>query len=131
MMENLKCVYVMQKDIGVRMVNLFDTQEFKDTVDDLLLAGIIGEDYRLSDKFWELFFKHKSMFILETMMYPIHILFGNTDLGKKEHAYYHVVLNLLVYEKPEFLESIELEKKHVDNLIKSDNDENKDKMQDL
>lgn len=118
----------MQKDIGVRMTNLFDTQEFKDTVDDLSLVGIIGADYRLTDKFWELFFKHKSVFILETMMHPIHILFGTLNLGKKEHAYYHVVLNLLVHEKPEFLESIEIEKKHFGTGV---NNENNNKMQDL
>jgi hypothetical protein len=97
------------------MVNLIETKEFKESVDDLITVGILTQQYKLTDKFWELFFKHKSTYIIETIMYPIHILFGSTNLGKKEHSYYHIVLNMVVHERPEYLESIEIEKKHVMN----------------
>lgn len=49
------------------------------------------------------------------------MLFKTTDLGDKETEYFHVILNMFVNEHPEYLESIEAEKKFAERRIEEKN----------
>lgn len=54
---------------------------------------------------------------MESLMYPMFMLFKTTQLGDKETEYFHVILNMFVNEHPEYLESIETEKKFAERRI--------------
>tara|TARA_R100000008_G_scaffold61623_1_gene38954 strand:- start:424 stop:762 length:339 start_codon:yes stop_codon:yes gene_type:complete len=101
--------------------NLLESEVFLRSKDDLIKANILTESIELSDKFWELFYINKSKYIMETMMYPIHILMGSADLGEKVYDYYHIVQNIMIHEKPEFKESLILEQKYFEREMKDEN----------
>lgn len=75
----------------------------------------------LSDKYNELFYSYKGQYVMESLMYPMFMLFKTTDLGDKETEYFHVILNMFVNEHPEYLESIEAEKKFAERRIEEKN----------
>ena len=99
------------------MTNLIDTDIFKRCKQPLIDAGVITEDFVLSDKYNELFYSHKGKYVMESLMYPMFMLFKSTQLGDKETEYFHVILNIFVNEHPEYLESIETEKKFAERQI--------------
>lgn len=99
------------------MVNLLETDVFIKNADDLIEHGIIDTNFRLTERYWEEFYKYKGLYVLETMMYPMFVLFNTVDLGEKEYDYFHIILNLFVNERPEFLESINLEKKFAERRM--------------
>ena len=84
-------------------------------------AGVITEDFMLSDKYNELFYSYKGQYVMESLMYPMFMLFKSTQLGDKETEYFHVILNMFVNEHPEYLESIEAEKKFAERRIEEKN----------
>lgn len=100
--------------------NLLESEVFLRSKDDLINANILTEGIQLSDKFWELFFLHKTSYIMETMMFPIHILMESADLGERVYDYYHVVQNIMIHEKPEFKESLILEQKHFERIMEEE-----------
>ncbi len=100
--------------------NLLESEVFLRSKDELIKANILTENIELSDKFWELFYMNKSSYIMETMMYPIHILMGTADLGSKVYDYYHVVQNIMIHEKPEFKESLVLEQKYFERVMQEE-----------
>lgn len=99
------------------MTNLIDTDVFKRCKQPLLEAGVITKDFMLSDRYNELFFSYKGQYVMESLMYPMFMLFETTQLGDKETEYFHVILNMFVNEHPEYLESIETEKKFAERRI--------------
>lgn len=99
------------------MTNLIDTDVFKRCKQPLLEAGVITKDFMLSDRYNELFFSYKGQYVMESLMYPMFMLFETTQLGDKETEYFHVILNMFVNEHPEYLESIEAEKKFAERRI--------------
>lgn len=99
------------------MTNLIDTDVFKRCKQPLLEAGVITKDFMLSDRYNELFFSYKGQYVMESLMYPMFMLFKTTQLGDKETEYFHVILNMFVNEHPEYLESIEAEKKFAERRI--------------
>jgi len=103
------------------LTNLIDTDVFKRCKQSLLEAGVITEDFILSDKYNELFYAHKGKYVMESLMYPMFMLFKTTQLGDVETEYFHVILNMFVNEHPEYMESIKAEKKFVERSL---NDEN-------
>ena len=90
---------------------------FKRCKQPLLEAGVITEDFMLSDKYNGLFYSHKGKYVMESLMYPMFMLFKTTQLGDKETEYFHIILNMFVNEHPEYLESIEAEKKFVERSM--------------
>lgn len=99
------------------MTNLIDTDVFKRCKQPLLEAGVITKDFMLSDRYNELFYSYKGQYVMESLMYPMFMLFETTQLGDKETEYFHVILNMFVNEHPEYLESIEAEKKFAERRI--------------
>ena len=99
------------------MNNLIDTDVFQKCKQPLLDAGVITEDFMLSDKYNELFYSYKGQYVMESLMYPMFMLFKTTNLGDVETEYFHVILNMFVNEHPEYLESIEAEKKFAERRI--------------
>tara|TARA_R110002020_G_scaffold201501_1_gene404165 strand:- start:1042 stop:1353 length:312 start_codon:yes stop_codon:yes gene_type:complete len=99
------------------LTNLIDTDVFKRCKQPLLEAGVITKDFMLSDRYNELFFSYKGQYVMESLMYPMFMLFETTQLGDKETEYFHVILNMFVNEHPEYLESIETEKKFAERRI--------------
>lgn len=99
------------------MTNLVDTDVFKRCKQPLLEAGVITKDFMLSDRYNELFYSYKGQYVMESLMYPMFMLFETTQLGDKETEYFHVILNMFVNEHPEYLESIEAEKKFAERRI--------------
>lgn len=99
------------------MTNLIDTDVFKRCKQPLLEAGVITKDFMLSDRYNELFYSYKGQYVMESLMYPMFMLFETTQLGDKETEYFHVILNIFVNEHPEYLESIEAEKKFAERRI--------------
>ena len=99
------------------MTNLVDTDVFKRCKQPLLEAGVITKDFMLSDRYNELFYSYKGQYVMESLMYPMFMLFETTQLGDKETEYFHVILNMFVNEHPEYLESIEAEKKFAERWI--------------
>ena len=97
--------------------NLLESDVFKRSYQDLIDVNILTESIQLSEKYWELFYKHKTRYIMETMMFPIHILFESPDLGNRIYDYYHIVQNIMIHEKPEYLESLMLEQKHFERIM--------------
>tara|TARA_B110000263_G_scaffold245004_1_gene253900 strand:- start:505 stop:822 length:318 start_codon:yes stop_codon:yes gene_type:complete len=101
------------------LTNLIDTDVFKRCKQPLLEAGVITEDFVLSDKYNELFYSHKGKYVMESLMYPMFMLFKTTNLGDDvETEYFHIILNMFVNEHPEYLESIEAEKKFVERELR-------------
>tara|TARA_R100000908_G_C3741610_1_gene137990 strand:- start:720 stop:1031 length:312 start_codon:yes stop_codon:yes gene_type:complete len=99
------------------LTNLIDTDVFKRCKQPLLEAGVITKDFMLSDRYNELFYSYKGQYVMESLMYPMFMLFETTQLGDKETEYFHVILNIFVNEHPEYLESIEAEKKFAERRI--------------
>ena len=99
------------------MTNLIDTDVFKRCKQPLLEAGVITKDFMLSNRYNELFYSYKGQYVMESLMYPMFMLFKTTQLGDKETEYFHVILNMFVNEHPEYLESIEAEKKFAERRI--------------
>ena len=81
-------------------------------------AGVITEEIMLSDKYNELFYSYKGQYVMESLMYPMFMLFKSTNLGDVETEYFHVILNIFVNEHPEYLESIEAEKKFAERSMR-------------
>ena len=102
------------------MKNLLDTKAFKNCREDLINRGVINDNNILSDKFNELFYSYKGQYVMESLMYPMFMLFETTHLGVKETEYFHVILNMFVNEHPEYLESIEAEKKFAERRIEDE-----------
>jgi len=98
--------------------NLIDTDAFKRCKQPLLDAGVITEEIRLSDKYNELFYSYKGQYVMESLMYPMFMLFKSTNLGDVETEYFHIILNMFVNEHPEYLESIEAEKKFAERSMR-------------
>ena len=98
------------------MTNLIDTDVFKRCKQSLLEAGVITEDFILSDKYNELFYAHKGKYVMESLMYPMFMLFKTTQLGDVETEYFHVILNMFVNEHPEYMEILR-EYKMTDKLL--------------
>jgi len=103
------------------LTNLIGTDVFKRCKQPLLEAGVITKDFMLSDKYNELFYSYKGQYVMESLMYPMFMLFKTTNLGDKETEYFHVILNMFVNEHPEYLESIEAEKKFAERRIEEKN----------
>ena len=100
------------------MKNLIDTDVFKRCKQPLIDAGVITEEIMLSDKYNELFYSYKGQYVMESLMYPMFMLFKSTNLGDVETEYFHVILNIFVNEHPEYLESIEAEKKFAERSMR-------------
>ena len=100
------------------MNNLIDTDVFKRCKQPLIDAGVITEEIMLSDKYNELFYSYKGQYVMESLMYPMFMLFKSTNLGDVETEYFHVILNIFVNEHPEYLESIEAEKKFAERSMR-------------
>jgi len=98
--------------------NLIDTDVFKRCKQPLIDAGVITEEIMLSDKYNELFYSYKGQYVMESLMYPMFMLFKSTNLGDVETEYFHVILNIFVNEHPEYLESIEAEKKFAERSMR-------------
>ena len=102
------------------MKNLLDAKVFKNCREELINHGVITDNNILSDKFNELFYSYKGQYVMESLMYPMFMLFHKTHLGLKETEYFHVILNMFVNEHPEYLESIEAEKKFAERRIEDE-----------
>ena len=100
------------------MKNLLDTEVFNNCREELIRRNVITEGNILSDKFNELFYSYKGQYVMESLMYPMFMLFETTHLGVKETEYFHVILNMFVNEHPEYLESIEAEKKFAERSMR-------------
>ena len=100
------------------MKNLIDTDVFKRCKQPLIDAGVITEEIMLSDKYNELFYSYKGKYVMESLMYPMFMLFKSTNLGDVETEYFHIILNMFVNEHPEYLESIEAEKKFAERSMR-------------
>ena len=100
------------------MKNLIDTDVFKRCKQPLIDAGVITEEIMLSDKYNELFYSYKGQYVMESLMYPMFMLFKSTNLGDVETEYFHIILNMFVNEHPEYLESIEAEKKFAERSMR-------------
>jgi len=91
---------------------------FNNCREELIRRNVITEGNILSDKFNELFYSYKGQYVMESLMYPMFMLFETTHLGVKETEYFHVILNMFVNEHPEYLESIEAEKKFAERSMR-------------
>ena len=54
------------------------------------------KDFMLSDRYNELFYSYKGQYVMESLMYPMFMLFETTQLGDKETEYFHVILNMFL-----------------------------------
>lgn len=102
------------------MTDLTEKDFFLRSIDELIEIGFVDTDFNLTDKYWELFFKYKGIYILESIVYPILIEMKGNIKKDKEYDYYNTLLNLVLNEKPEYLESVETERKYVERRINDD-----------
>lgn len=106
------------------MNNLINSDVFKKHSQTLIDVGILTKDYRLSDKYYNLFYSYKGQYVMESLMYPMFMIFQSTDLGQKETEYFHIILNIFLSEQPKYLPSIEAEKKFAERRVGKKNESN-------